>query len=467
MKIPVVGPSYQMDDRAFDHQRSINCYPIISENPNSKDFLALVKCPGLSLYATAGSGPIRGGISTSRGRSFVVSGFDLYEITAGGSTFIGSLDTATSRVSIAENGDQVMIVDGTSGYIFTQSTDTFAEITDIDFPTASMVVYLDGYFIVNKVGTAAFYYSALNDGFDWDPTDFAVVSSNPDNLIGIVAERGDLWLFGNRSVEVYDNTGDAVAPFQRIGGAIFPTGCEAEFTIKRADNAIVWLGKDEDGRGVVWRSNGYNAEKISTQAIDTRIAESAFRDESFAWTYHQDGHAFYLLQVKGLDTTLVYDFTTKQWHERCFNNPTLNKRESHRASCHFTFDNKNLVGDRETGKIYELTKLAFDDDGDEMYFERIFSHLDFELQNIKHSKLELDCTVGQGIDGREPQIMLKYSDDGGYTWSEELWIGLGNIGEYRTRVEWRKLGKSIDRVYWIKVTDPVKLQINEGFLNGA
>ena len=468
MKIPIVGPSYQMDSRRFDVQRTINLYPLVSENENSKDIVALKKCPGTSVYRTVGSGPIRGCISTSRGRAFVVSGFDLYEITATGSTNLGSLNTATSRVSIAENGDQVMIVDGMDGWIFTQSTDTFAQITDGDFPNASVVVYLDGYFIVNKANSAAFYISSLNDGFTWDALDFAVMSSNPDNLIGLAADRGNLWGFGNRSVEVFDNTGNASFPFERIDGSVIPTGCEAPFTVKRTDNALVWLGVDEEGRGVVWRSNGYNATKISTQAIDKRIAESTQRDESYAWTYHQQGHAFYCLQVKGLDTTLVYDHATKQWHERSFQNATINAREQHKGSCHFVFDNKNLVGDRESGNIYELSLGNYDDYGEEMIWERITPHYDMEKQLITHSKLELDCDVGLGqADGSDPQIMLRYSDDGGFTWSNELWTSLGKLGEYGKRVEWRRLGQSRDRVYHLKGSAPTAFQLNEAYLNGA
>jgi hypothetical protein len=324
---------------------------------------------------------------------------------------------------------------------------------------------LDGYFIVNKSGSAAFYISSLNDGLSWDALDFAVVSSNPDDLIGMVADRGNLWCFGNRSVEVFDNTGNALFPFQRIDGSVIPTGCEAAHTVLRADNAIIWLGVDEQGRGVVWKSSGYNAIRVSTQAIEKRITESVNRDESYAWVYHQQGHAFYCLQVKGLDTTLVYDFSIKQWHERSFHNSILNKKQQHKGSCHFVFDNKNLIGDRENGNIYDLSLDYFDDFGEPQICERVSQHYDIEKQLISHNKLELDCEVGRGSDS--PEIMMRYSDDGGFTWSAELWKTLGAVGKYKTRVEWRRLGKSRDRVYHFKVSDSVPFQINEAFLNGA
>lgn len=467
MRIPVVGPSYVMDSKSFDSQRSINLYPLISESGTSKSPTALKKCPGYLLYQTAGGGPIRGAISTSDGRAFVVSGNTLYEVTTTGTTSRGTLNSATGRVCIAENGDQVMIVDGVDGYIFTQSTNGFAEIADADFPAASMVVYLDGYFIVNKLASAAFYISALNDGTSWDALDFAVVSSNPDDLIGLVADRGNLWLFGNRSVEVFDNTGAASFPFERIDGSIIPTGCEATFTIMRIDNAIVWLGVDENGRGVVWKSSGYNAVRISTQAIEKRISESTRRSQSYAWVYHQQGHAFLCLHVTDLDTTLVYDFTTRQWHERSHKNTTLNIREQHRASCHFVFDNKNLIGDRESGKIYDLSLSYYDDNGEEMIWERTFAHIDDEKKIVSHRSLTLDCEVGTVTDDSEPMVMMKYSDDGGHTFSDELTHTLGKQGEYDLIVEFRRLGISRDRVYHLAGSSNAPFQLNSGYLNVA
>ena len=439
----------------------------MSEVADTKDVVALKRCPGTTIYSEVGSGPIRGAITTAKGRSFVVSGFEVYEVKTTGSVLLGTITTATVRVSIAENGDQVMIVDGVKGYIFTQSTNVFAEVTDTDFPTASIVVYLDGYFIVNKADSAAFYISSLNDGFTWDALDFAVVSSNPDDLVGMVADRGNLWLFGNRSVEVFDNTGNASFPFERIDGSVIPTGCEAAHTILRVDNAIIWLGVDEQGRGVVWRSQGYNAVRVSTQAIEKRIAESVSRGDSYAWTYHQQGHAFVVFQIKGLNTSLVLDLSTNQWHERSFFSTPRNQREQHRGSCHFVFDNKNLIGDRENGNIYELSLTAYDDFGNPQICERITPHYDIEKNLISHNKLELDCDVGQGLDGNlDAKIMMKYSDDGGFKWSQERWASLGKRGKYKTRVEWRRMGKSKDRVYHLKISDPVSFQINEAFLNG-
>lgn len=466
MIIPIVGPTYQMDAVSFDLQRCLNMYPILSEAPNSKSVAALRATPGLELFTTVGGGPIRGAISTkNKGRAFVVSGFDFYEVFSDGtSTLIGTLLTPTGQVSIAENPTQIMIVDGTYGYIYDRNTSTFAQILDADFPACDAVSFQDGYFLVTEKDTAKFYISALNDGSSWDALDFATVESSPDDLVAVISDNQNVWLFGEKVTEVYQNTGDATFPFQRIQGAIVETGCAAAHTVKKLDNTLYWLGLDEQGSGVVWRAEGYNAIRVSTQAIEKQIQTANDFTESYAWVYHQQGHAFYCLQVKGLGTTLVYDVSTQLWHERAYRDNNLNEYQPHRASCHFFFFQNNLVGDRENGNIYKLSLNAYSDNGDPLFRDRITPWYHAEKHLITHAQLELDCEVGRG-DVAEPQIMMRYTDDG-RNWSNWLYRSLGEIGEYSTRVKWNKLGMSRNRVYQIRVTDACFFQVNEAYLNG-
>lgn len=471
MKVPFVGSSYRMDARSFDVQRSINLYPLVSESNHSKSPTALRAAPGLELFATAGGGAIRGAISSTSGRAFVVSGQEFYEINTDGTTTLrGTLNTQVGNISIVENITQIMIVDGQDGWVFTKATNSFAQITDVNFPTTSIATYQDGYFIVIEDGTQNFYISAINDGTSWGALDFTTVESSPDDLVSLISDNGNLWLFGNRSTEVFQNTGAAAFPFQRIPGAVIQTGCAAAFTVQKFDNSVAWLGVDEQGRGVVWQADGYNARRLSTQAIERRINSVDNFQESYAWVYHQQGHLFYVLQIKGLDTSLVYDGSTGEWHERMYKNPITNNFEPHRGQCHFFFAQKNLVGDRESGNIYRLGLDVYDDNGDEQPKIRIAPIISDEKRLISHASFELDMEVGVGLttgQGSNPQIMLQYSDDNGYTYSSELWTDIGAKGNYETRVVWRQLGSSRDRVYKIMITDPVFVQINEAYLNSG
>ena len=470
MIVPFVGQTYQMDAVSFDNQRCVNLYPILSETGDSKSVSALRGTSGLESFATAGAGGVRGGIESDN-RAFFVSGDEFYEVFADGTSSLrGTLLTVSSVVSMEENPTQIMVVDGTYGYIYNKTTNLLTQISDGDFPTPSDLTFQDGYFIVTEADTAKFYISALNDGTSWDPLDFTTVESSPDNLVAVKSDSSNLWLFGTKSTEIYQNTGAATFPFQRINGATIETGCAAQGTVQEIDNALIWLGTDANGDSVVWRSNGYNAVRVSTQAIEKKIAESTDFRESYAWVYHERGHAFYMLQVKGLPTTLCLDLATGAWHERVYRNTTTNAEEQHRGSCHVFFNQKHLVGDRENGNIYNMSLDVYSDNGDPIIRERITQHYDEMKTLISHAQFELDMEVGVGLDsgqGSDPQIMLRYSDDGGHTWSSELWRDIGKKGKYKTRVKWNRLGRSRDRVYQVRISDPVKVQINEAYLNGS
>lgn len=459
-----------MEAVSFDNQRCVNYYPITSETGTSKSVSALRLTPGLLEEYTIGGGGIRGGIESSN-RAFFVSGSDFYEVKTDGTTELhGTLNTSTGIVDIEENPTQIMVTDGLNGYIFTKSTDIFAQITDVDFPTPSDLTFQDGYFIVTEKDTAKFWISALNDGTSWNALDNTTVESSPDDLVGLKSDSSNLWLFGTKTTEVFRNTGNATFPFQRIPGAVIETGCASQTTIQEIDNRLFWLGTDENGDAIVWASNGYSAARVSTRAIERKIAESTNFTESYAWVYHERGSAFYILQVKGLNTTLCLDVATGLWHERTYLEPMTGDEKQHRGSCHIFFNQKHLVGDRLTNQIYDMSLDYYSDNGDEISRVRISPHYDQEKRLITHAQFELDMEVGQGLQsgqGSDPQIMMRYSDDGGHTWSSELWRDLGKVGKYFTRVKWNKLGRSRDRLYETRVTDPVFHQINEAILNGS
>lgn len=471
MKIPgFVGPTYQMDARSFDHQRCVNLFPILSEVGTSKAVTALRGTAGYSLFSDLTGGPIRGGIQAD-GRMFWLSGNTFYEVDQDGvSTSRGTILSDTTNVTMHTNGTQIFIVDGTYGYIFTLATNVLAQIADGDFPSPAVYgAFHDNYFIVVKGGTSQFYISAIGDGTSWDALDFTSVESAPDDLVAVVSDGTNLWLLGQTTVEVYQNTGNAAFPFERIPGAVIQSGCAAPHSAVVFDNALTWLGQDDRGGSIVWRANGYSATRISTQAIESKIAESAAQDESYAYTYYEQGHAFYVLQVKNADSTFVCDAATNyMWHEKSYRNTVISADEQHRGSCHLYFYGMNLIGDRENGNVYRQALDIYSDDGNPKVWIRISPHLQDEKRLITHSVFELDMEVGKGLtsgQGSDPQVMLKYSNDGGYTWSNERWVSAGALGKYGTRVRWTRLGSAIDRVYYVSGSDPVFTQINEAYLN--
>ena len=69
---------------------------------------------------------------------------------------------------------------------------------------------------------------------------------------------------------------------------------------------------------------------------------------------------------------------------------------------------------------------------------------------------------GPTVIGANPQLMLRWSDDGGHTWNGERMTSMGRVGQYGTRAIFRRLGMTLklrDRVYEVSGTDPVKVAI--------
>ena len=466
-----IGPSYTFQSINFDCQRCINMYPELNELGTGKDkeVAALVSTPGLTRRVTLPTYPVRGIWTASNGEVYAVGGNKLYQLYSSWvATELGSLNTSTGRVSMADNGIQVIIVDGTDGYYYNMSTDTFAKITDPDFKPADLVTFMDGYFLLNESGTKNFFWSGLYD-VTFDALDSAAVEGKPDNLLGLVAMNQSIYLFGSQSTEVFYNSGEADQPFQRNQGAVNDIGCAAVHTIQQMGTSLFWVGGDPSGSGIVYQMIGFQPKRISTYAIEQIIREIGVTNlaSAKAWCYQQGGHQFYCLNLPTHNATFVYDASTGLWHERAYLNTLALERS--RADCHAEGFGYSIVGDYDNGKIYTQDLGVYTEDGVALVRERTAPHLSSEDVFIRHSSFQLDMEVGVGLSGTgqgtDPLAILTFSNDGGHSWSNEKFRSIGKAGEYRTRVIWNRLGVARDRVYRIRITDPVKVVMIGADLN--
>jgi hypothetical protein len=464
-----IGPSYTLKSVDVDCQRCINLYPEIDETGTGKEkeVASLVSTPGLKLFATVGTGPIRGVFASSSGRLFAVSGNQFYEVSSSGvATLRGTIATSSGQVSFADNGIQLVFVDGTNGYVFTLATNAFAAITDEDFLGADLVTYQDGYFIFNRPGTGYMFFSGLNDT-TFDALDFKAAEGSPDVLVSVLSNGRELWMFGDNTTEIFYDSGDADMPFQRIQGAFVEYGCAAKHSVAKLNNTVIWLGKNALGGGQVFMATGYQPQRISTHAVEQAIQSYSTISDATAYAYQENGHSFYVLNFSVAQTTWVFDMTTNLWHERAYNNQGVLER--HRASSHAYVFAKHIVGDYLTGKLYELSSAVYSDNGVEIVRRRVTPHLTQELVRIFYNSFQLDIEAGTGLDGvqqgTDPQAMLQFSDDSGRTWSNEKWVSFGKIGQTKKRALWRRLGSSRDRVFRITITDPVRVTLIGAELN--
>jgi hypothetical protein len=346
----------------------------------------------------------------------------------------------------------------------------FSEIpsTDGAFTGGSTVDVVDNYFIYNRPHTQQYASSDLLSPITYGLA-FASKFTGPDDLVSLIVDHGQIYLLGEKTSEVWADVGTFPFPFQRIPGASSQHGIAAEFSMARFGNSFAYVSRNDRGQAVIVQMNGYFPQRISTHAVENTLVNQDISD-AVAYTYQLEGHECYVVSFPSLDLTWVYDGATQMWHKWlwCDNQ---NNYKRHRSNCAALFQGSVLVGDWENGQIYRLDPNNYTDNGQHIRRMRRCPHLVTDFQRQYFDELQIQFQPGVGLQGIEtfplgdndiginPQAMLRWSNDGGSTWSNEHWAGIGKVGKYQNRIIWRRLGQARDRIYEVVVTDPVKAVI--------
>jgi hypothetical protein len=336
---------------------------------------------------------------------------------------------------------------------------TVLPTTDGAFSGATSVDVVDNYIIYNRPNTQQFGSTSALSPFS-PALSFASKDGSPDNLMAIMVDRREVYLLGEVSSEVWIDAGTFPFPFQRIPGTSTQHGIAAKFSIARLGNSFAYISKNNRGDAVIVQMNGYVPQRISTHAVENSLEGQVITD-AIAWSYQLEGHEVYVISFPTLQLTWAYDLTTGLWFKwlYCTNE---NQYQRHRGNCSAFFQGFTLVGDYDNGKIYALKNDIFTDDGQQVRRLRRCPHLVSDFQRQFFDELQIQFQPGVGAStgqGDDPQAMLRWSNDGGSTWSNEHWTSIGQIGKYKNRAIWRRLGTARDRIYEVVVTDPVKCVI--------
>lgn len=358
--VPLFGIGVSGKSVNVNAQERLNLYCELQSDAET-NALAIYGTPGLVAESNYGANPARGAYSMGDFKYFVVSDTLWQEANDGIQTNRGTLLTSGGKVSMIDNGTQIMIVDGTYGYIYNTVTLVFAQITDIEFPGGDTVTFQNGYFIVNKPGTGSFYISALYDGLSWDALDFATAESNPDPLVRVLANNGQLLLFGSISTEFWGDSGAADFPFARIGGSAIEWGLAARWSLCKYDNSLAFLRANRLGQVQVCVLVGYNATPISTPELDHVINSYSSVSDATAFAYMLGGHAFYQINFpsanNGAGQSWLYDNQSNSWSK------VGGEYARHRAELQMQFLNQSIVTDYENGLTYSLNENVYTDNG--------------------------------------------------------------------------------------------------------
>ncbi len=459
--------SYQSRSPQLSSEQLINGF-VEQQPPDAKSQVPIFGIPGMVKFATVGVGPVRGmltmgtiGYDETLQSLFVVSGDSLYFVSnAGVVSFLGSGIFGDGRVGMAENGHQLVVVNGHGGWIYDNSMSTFAKITDPNFHRAFTVTFFDEYFVFDRAATNQFFISGILDGNSYGALDFASAESSAKPIVGIVQNIQLLYIFSQDHFEIWYDAGASDFPFARYTGGVVWRGCAAPYSIILQDQTIFFLGND----GIFYRVLGSAIERISTHSIETFIQQELdvrgeLRDVH-CMTETLEGHKFVYLTLPHTKQTFGYDTTTQMWHKRVSYDAKANSLDRWRVNCSIAAYGMTFYGDYTNGNLYYRDWTVSTEDGNVIKLIARSKPYHQDKKRLINSRFELDMQVGVASatgQGSDPEVMLRYSKDGGETWSQlQPWRSMGKVGGYLKRLRWLRLGSAYVWVYEIEISDPVQ-----------
>jgi hypothetical protein len=465
---PFLGIAYSLRSQSLADQRLINLYPEIVEGKSGAAAVgAFYGCPGLDLVATVGNGPIRGMLE-QEGFLLVVSGATVYKVdTSYNAIILGTLGTALGPVSMVANATQQAIFDGVGGYSY--SGGIFAPIA-LPFSNPGTADYMDGFVLINEVGTFNLWQSNLNDLTTWDPLNFTTEDGTPSNVVTLIEFQNQFAIMKEDHFCFYINAGNPGFVFQRLQGVYGQVGVSVAASFCQIEETLLFLGQSPQGGRTVYMIKGYQEERVSTHALEYAMGTYATISDAIGFAYSQEGHHFYVLTFPSANATWVLDLTASKkmgvpaWHERAsFANGQFGR---YAANCFAYFkDHDLLVGDYQSGTIYKLNLDSFTDNGAQRKWLRSWRATPRNMyEPLRFNFLELAYQSGTQVpDGSNPQVVLRYSDDS-FNWTADLIGAAGQTGEYANTLRWNRLGMTrrginSDRIFELSSTDPFKVAL--------
>ncbi len=467
-----------------------------------------------TMYADPPYAIVTGSIATASSIVTLTVSAVSYGSLAVGTTVIGTgipTGTIITALGTGTGGVGTYILSGTS--LTLSSRTIYAEqfsilpSTDGAFQGGVVVDVNDNYFIYNRPQSQQFAVSDILSPIT-QPLSFGSKFTSPDNLVSLVASNGQLYLLGEKSSEVWQDQGTFPLAYQRIPGSSTQQGIVAPFSLARCGNSFAYVSQNIRGQNQIVYMNGYVPQRISTHAVENTLLDQYTKD-AIAYTYQLEGHEVYVVNFPTLDITWAYDFTTQLWHKWLWVDEQ-NVYHRHRSNCAAVFQDVVIVGDWQNGNLYQLDQSTYTDNGGEIRRLRRAPHLVSDLQRQYFDELQIQFQPGVGAGGfsrdrniyigspytiplnkplviqkqeivvlgydgqivgsdtlYNPKAMLRWSNDGGSTWSKEYWQDIGQQGKYRHRAMWRRLGMARDRIFEVVVTDPVKAVIISANLKGS
>lgn len=389
---------------------------------------------------------------------YAVAGRLLHAVNVGGSsTLLGGIPTDGHVYMRANRRVPAQFGIVSDGLYYVVQNGVLTQIQDEDLPPPTSLAWLDGYGILPTLN-GEYYITGLDDFSTIDGLDFGSCESKPDEIVRAEVLGREAVFLGTESIEWHGNTGDADFPLERQQTT--GIGC-----LKGAARSVC-LAEGPDGETLIWvapdhtvrRMVGYSGAVISNNEISEMIkdlAEAGRSSELQADAWAAAGMFFCSLSCA--DWTRVYDSRTGRWHDR-----RSFGRKNWRVQRVARFGNRLIVGDRDSGQLYEMRNTVYDEAGEPLVAEIITPHVTAEPYAIQFNRVEVSVATGVGLNttdehGEEPKLLFDWSDDDGQSWSAPRERSLGRLGHKKQVIGFNGLGTCFTRgrVFRLRVSAPV------------
>jgi hypothetical protein len=479
-RVKIFGEGVFSRSPVVTRQRRLNCYLEIRKDQD-KASIVCYGTPGLKFAfnaATPLNNPARGLVGNNSAL-YAVAGNVVKSLSSTGSTLQqGTIGTSAGLVGMALNPTQLMIVDGSAGYVFNPATGAVTVVGGA-FPAGALTVaYCNGFFICEDPGTNQFFVSNLNDGTTWNGLSFAAAVQAIDGIMACDTLGGLLIIFSAGHVEFWQNQGSTPEPFVYIQNSATMYGLEAIGSRVHCGDSLLFLAhtgggsfQNSSGSFQIARIKGYSVDIVSTTDIDAilqSMARSSIITDCTAFSYQIDTHMFAQFNFPTANRSLLLDTTTGIWSE-VQSGVTTGYAARHLGNLAAGAYNKAFIADYSNGNLYNFDPGTYTDNGNPIVRELVTPCAVEDFNTFRIGQILLDMRTGVGLSssalqGYNPTVQLSIARDN-RDFGMPRSFSLGKQGQYWTRVISRRWGRAKQANLKIRMTDPVPFEITSGVIS--
>lgn len=385
---------------------------------------ALISFPGLKAWSSGTVDFFDRGFHKRvfNSKGWKVSGGTLYSFDSNGAQSSEGSITGSGLCSFADNGSVLLICNGSAMYSHNGTT---LSTLSLSF-TPLQVDFLNGKFFALATDGGVYVSNVGTTDFDASYTP----NSSIGTPVGIQVFNQFIFNFTDFYIEPWEDVDSGSPPVARMNGAIIEdTGLLNRNCLAITGEAIYFVGQDK----MPYQLLNFQANNLAhnDMSIGERF-ESYDMTDSYVQADRVDAKDVIRFVLPREKKTWCYGQQTGEWFE--LDHDVNNQLYLGKTSA-FIF-NKNLVGDRKDGHIYEMDAETYQNAGTSMVRERIFKPFAGEALGRPREPLRMRMMrfgVETGIGG--DKMMVSYSTDGGRSFSNERWLDLGGIGDYLEEIE--------------------------------